>query len=84
METFCQFIVDGNLLMHSPPTKEKFHSKHSSSKGKAVAGSHHSGELASVEGLKIICVSEPASYMTHDMAEAELAAKPRPHQMSPP
>jgi hypothetical protein len=69
--------------MYSLPTKKKFHSKHSSSEGKALVGSHNSGELASIEGLKIVCVPEPASSVTHDMAEAELAAKPCPLQMSP-
>lgn len=69
--------------MYSLLTKETFYSKHSSSKGKALVGSPNSGELASREGLKIVCVSEPASSVTHDMAEAELAAKPCPLQMSP-
>lgn len=66
------------VYVFSTHKKIFFHSKHSSSKGKALVGSHNSGELASVEG-----VSEPASSVTHDMAEAELATKPCPLQMPP-
>jgi hypothetical protein len=81
--TFHQPVLKGNLFMPFPPTREKFHSKHSSPK-KALVGYHILSRTGKHRGsLRPLVYSEPASSVTHDMAEAELAAKPCPNQMSP-